>query len=179
MKPSRYSPRALRVSPFERAILFAISPVVLCDDKRDQQTITVRCASKPLDASGTGPKWNLVIPMGTYHGPTLAPLGGKFTFTAEFFNELIANWRANGSFRVPTRWGHEHQRNTDPAKAKDLDRKAANLIDLRVTADGLEGLTDWKPRGRATSRTASSTVGALSSRCATSTASPARSAGRC
>lgn len=125
------------------------APRISLSAKPDDETIRMRfAAGSPLDASGAGPKWNVLIPMGTYHGPTLAPVGGKFTFDAAFFNELIANWKANGSFRIPVRWGHEHDRNNDPAKAKDLDRKAANGTDLRVTAKGLEVLTDWNTTGR-------------------------------
>lgn len=117
--------------------------------KPDGETIRFRfSASAPLDASGDGPKWNVLIPMGEYHGPTLAPLGGKFNFTAEFFEQLVANWKANGSFRVPVRWSHEHEHNTDPAKVRDLDRKAANITDLRVTASGLEAFTNWNASGK-------------------------------
>lgn len=110
-----------------------------------------RFSSAPLDASGSEPKWNLVVPLGTFHGKTyqtLAPLGGKFDFTKAWFEELIANWRAAGSFRVPVRWTHAHARNDKPELERDLDRKAASLVDLRVTDRGLEGLAAWSEAGR-------------------------------
>jgi hypothetical protein len=106
-----------------------------------------RFSMAALDASGTEPRWNLIIPAGKYHGPTLAPVGGSYEFTREMFAAMVENWKANGSFRIPVRWGHEHEQNEDPAKAKELDRKAGNIIDLRATDAGLEGLTAWNDAG--------------------------------
>jgi len=102
----------------------------------------------PLKASKE-PVWNLVFPRGTWHGrANFERFGGTFTVDDAFLEEVIANYRAAGSPRLPVRWTHEHLKNTDPAKVPLLDRKAANIIDLRATEAGLEGLTQWNAAGR-------------------------------
>lgn len=115
------------------------------------QTLRARFSASTLDASGSEPKWNLIIPAGVFHGKTfttLASLGGKFDFTRAWFEELVSNWRAAGAFKVPVRWTHAHARNDKPELQRELDRKAANVIDLRVTDAGLEGLASWNDSGR-------------------------------
>lgn len=97
--------------------------------------------------AGAEPKWNLIFPRGTWHGQNFEKLGGSFTVDEAFITEVIENWRAAGRPRLPVRWTHEHLRNKDPEKTAYLDRKAANVVELRATEAGLEGLTHWNPAG--------------------------------
>lgn len=101
-----------------------------------------------LAKPGAEPKWNTIFPRGTWHGPNFARMGGSFTVDDAFLSEVVLNWEAAGKPRIPVRWGHEHMKATPEAK-RALDRKAGNVTDLRITAAGLEGLTDWNAEGAA------------------------------
>lgn len=103
-----------------------------------------------LAKPGTEPKFNLIFPRGTWHGPNFASVGGSFTIDDGFMSEVVDNWKASGKPRIPVRWGHEHMKaGATPELKRALDRKAGNVIDLRITAQGLEGLTEWNPEGAA------------------------------
>lgn len=103
-----------------------------------------------LAKPGTEPKWNTIFPRGTWHGPNFAKMGGSFTVDEAFMSEVVSNWEASGKPRIPVRWGHEHMKaGATPELKRALDRKAGNVIDLRITAAGLEGLTDWNQEGAA------------------------------
>lgn len=120
--------------------------VMLADYVRAQDVLSGAFVGRALRA-GREPQWNLIFPRGTWHGPNFEKLGGSFTVDDAFLQEVVANWEAAGRPRLPVRWTHEHLRNTDPAKVPLLDRKAANVVDLRITDDGLEGLTQWSAAG--------------------------------
>lgn len=119
---------------------------LLADEVKRSDVLISAFTARALVA-GREPQWNVIFPRGTWHGPNFEKLGGSFTVDDAFISEVIENWRAAGSPRLPVRWTHEHLRNDDPAKVPFLDRKAANVIDLRATEQGLEGLTEWKPAG--------------------------------
>lgn len=103
-----------------------------------------------LQKPGTEPKWNVIFPRGKWHGPNFASVGGSFTIDDAFMSEVLENWKAAGSPRIPVRWGHEHMEgNATPEQMRALDRKAGNVLDLRITAAGLEGLTEWNAEGAA------------------------------
>lgn len=103
-----------------------------------------------LAKPGTEPKWNTIFPRGTWHGPNFARMGGSFTVDDGFMSEVVENWKASGKPRIPVRWGHEHMKaGATPELKRTLDRKAGNVTDLRITAAGLEGLTDWNQEGAA------------------------------
>lgn len=107
------------------------------------QSLFIATLQKP----GAEPKWNLIFPRGTWHGPNFEKLGGSFTVDDPFMSEIVANWQAAGKPRLPVRWGHEHLQTKDPEKARALQRKAGNVIDLRISAAGVEGLTEWNDEG--------------------------------
>lgn len=123
------------------------STLFLADSVKREDVLCSLLVARDALQVGTEPKWNLIFPRGTWHGPNFEKLGGSFTVDDAFMSEVIENWVAAGKPRIPVRWTHEHLKNTDPAKVPLLDRKAANIIDLRATEAGLEGLTDWKPAG--------------------------------
>lgn len=121
--------------------------VLLADYVERADVVLAAFEARASLKAGREPQWNLVFPRGTWHGPNFEKLGGSFTVDDAFISEVIENWVAAGKPRLPVRWTHEHLKNTDPAKVPLLDRKAANIIDLRATEAGLEALTDWKPAG--------------------------------
>lgn len=123
------------------------STILLADHVRPEDVLFGAFQARASLDAGAEPKWNLIFPRGKWHGPNFEKLGGSFVVDEAFITEVIENWRAAGKPRLPVRWTHEHLRNKDPEKTALLDRKAANVIELRATEAGLEGLTDWKPAG--------------------------------
>lgn len=97
-----------------------------------------------LDA-GDGKKWNVLFPRGTWHGRNLKSIGGSITLDDKMFEEVIANWAAAGKPKLPIRKTHLHLVKDDPA----LQESFGDLEDFRITAAGLEALTDWNDDGRA------------------------------
>jgi len=96
-------------------------------------------------------KWNLLLPRGTYHGANLAPVGGSITIDDALLAEMVGNWQAAGSPPLPVRKTHRHLDEDVPAKDRgELEKAFGFLTSLRVTADGLEALTEWNPAGKAT-----------------------------
>jgi phage I-like protein len=108
----------------------------------------LRGAVAPLRAAAVESKaWNLIFPRGEWHGPNLAPLGGSITIDDGMLSELVANWEAAGRPPLPVRVTHAHLEEADPVKRLELERAVGLLSDMRVTADGLEVLTEWTPAG--------------------------------
>lgn len=120
---------------------------------------TVLCAHAPrvpmlraqfshaLSAEG---KWNLLFPRGTWHGANLAPIGGSINLDSGLLDEMVANWEAAGKPKLPVRKTHRHLDDDVPAKDRlELEKSFGWLTDLRVTAQGLEALTEWTPAGKA------------------------------
>lgn len=136
-----------RAGEFE--ILTLDSPLLASSEPEGD--ILLGCfAAGALAKPGTEPKFNLIFPRGTWHGPNFARMGGSFTIDDAFLSEVVDNWKASGKPRIPVRWGHEHMKSgATPELKRALDRKAGNVIDLRITAAGLEGLTEWNPEGAA------------------------------
>lgn len=88
------------------------------------------------------PVWNMIFPVGTWHGENLRPLGGSINFTPDVLREFVANWQAAGSPPLPLYLNHP----SDDAKgeARTAERMAAGWIlgaaeggQLEVREDGL------------------------------------------
>lgn len=95
-------------------------------------------------------KWNVLFPRGTWHGANLAPVGGSIDLDSGILEEMVANWTAAGRPKLPVRVTHRHLDDDVPAKDRPALEKAVGwLTDLRVTAHGLEALTEWTPAGKA------------------------------
>jgi len=92
-------------------------------------------------------KWNLLMPRGTWHGPNFKQLGGSITIDDALLNALVANWRDAGSPALPVRKTHGHLETNDPVALLELQKAYGLLTDFRITADGLEALTEWTPAG--------------------------------
>jgi phage I-like protein len=111
-------------------------------------TTTLRGASASLRAQATESKaWNLVFPRGQWHGPNLGAIGGSIDIDDAMLREMVANWEAAGRPALPVRVTHAHLDEADPVKRLELERAVGLLTDMRVTADGLEVLTEWAPAG--------------------------------
>lgn len=108
----------------------------------------LRGAVAPLRAAAVESKaWNLIFPRGEWHGPNLAPLGGSIAIDDGMLSEVVANWEAAGRPPLPVRITHAHLEEADPVKRLELERAVGLLTDMRVTAEGLEVLTEWAPAG--------------------------------
>lgn len=95
-------------------------------------------------------KWNILFPRGTWHGANLKPIGGSIDLDSGLLEEMVANWEAAGRPKLPVRKTHRHLDDDVPAVDRpQLERAFGWLTDLRVTAQGLEALTEWTPEGRA------------------------------
>lgn len=106
--------------------------------------------SSPFKAAASEGKYNLLFPRGTWHGANLAPVGGSIDLDSGILDEMVANWEAAGRPRLPVRVTHRHLDDDVPAKDRPALEKAVGwLTDLRVTAQGLEALTEWTPAGKA------------------------------
>jgi phage I-like protein len=92
-------------------------------------------------------KWNLVFPRGEWHGANLASIGGSIVIDDAMLREVVANWQAAGKPPLPVRVTHAHLDETDPVKRLELEKAVGLLADMRVTAQGLEVLTEWNPAG--------------------------------
>lgn len=111
-------------------------------------TAVLRGAMAPLRAAAVESKaWNLIFPRGEWHGPNLAPLGGSIAIDDGMLSEVVANWEAAGRPPLPVRITHAHLEEADPVKRLELERAVGLLTDMRVTAEGLEVLTEWAPAG--------------------------------
>jgi hypothetical protein len=96
-----------------------------------------------------GKVWNLLFPKGEWHGANLAPIGGSIVIDDAMLSEMVANWRGAGSPKLPIRRTHLHLDDAVPlAEKPELEAAYGLLEDFRVTADGLEALTDWNEAGR-------------------------------
>lgn len=94
-------------------------------------------------------KWNVLFPRGTWHGANLKPIGGSIDLDSGLLEEMVANWQAAGKPKLPVRKTHRHLDDDVPAVDRPaLERAFGWLTDLRVTAQGLEALTEWTPEGR-------------------------------
>lgn len=108
----------------------------------------LRGAVAPLRAAAVESKaWNLIFPRGEWHGPNLAPLGGSIAIDDGMLSEVMANWEMAGRPPLPVRITHAHLEEADPVKRLELERAVGLLTDMRVTAEGLEVLTEWAPAG--------------------------------
>lgn len=97
-----------------------------------------------------GAKWNVLFPRGQWHGANLKPIGGSIDLDSGLLEEMVANWQAAGRPKLPVRKTHRHLDDDVPAVDRpQLERAFGWLTDLRVTAAGLEALTEWTPEGRA------------------------------
>ena len=97
-----------------------------------------------------GAKWNVLFPRGQWHGANLKPIGGSIDLDSGLLEEMVANWQAAGKPKLPVRKTHRHLDDDVPAVDRpQLERAFGWLTDLRVTAAGLEALTEWTPEGRA------------------------------
>lgn len=95
-------------------------------------------------------KWNLLFPRGMWHGANLAPIGGSIDLDSGLLDEMVANWASAGKPKLPVRKTHRHLDSDVPAKDRlELEKSFGWLTDLRVTAQGLEALTEWTPAGKA------------------------------
>jgi phage I-like protein len=120
---------------------------VITADTKPEPTLRAQFST----AYARGAKWNLLMPRGTYHGANLAPIGGSITIDDALLSELVANWKAAGSPPLPVRKTHRHLDDDVPAVDRpELEKAFGFLTDMRVTAAGLEVLTDWNPAGKAT-----------------------------
>lgn len=96
-----------------------------------------------------GAKWNLLFPRGMWHGVNLAPIGGSIDLDSGLLDEMVANWESAGKPKLPVRVTHRHLDDDVPAADRPALEKAVGfLTDLRVTAQGLEALTEWNAAGR-------------------------------
>lgn len=111
-------------------------------------TTTLRGGALRLTAAmATSSKWNLVFPRGEWHGPNLASIGGSIVIDDAMLREVVANWKAAGMPPLPVRKTHAHLDETDPVKRLELEKAVGLLADMRVTAQGLEVLTEWNDAG--------------------------------
>lgn len=100
---------------------------------------------------GSPGKWNLLMPRGTYHGANLAPIGGSIVIDDAMLQDLVANWQAAGRPPLPIRKTHQHLDETPSAVERlELEKAYGFLTDMRVTAAGLEVMTEWNAAGKAT-----------------------------
>lgn len=111
----------------------------------------LRCSFQTrLDATGDGPKWNLLFPRGEWHGANLEPIGGSIVLDDALFADMVGNWKAAGRPPLPIRKTHLHlEPDVEPVDRLELEAAYGLLTDLRVTAEGLEALTEWNELGRA------------------------------
>lgn len=110
---------------------------------------TLRASGGIAFAADAG-RWNLLFPRGTWHGANLAPVGGSIDLDSGILDEMVANWAAAGKPKLPVRVTHRHLDDDVPAKDRpELEKAVGWLTDLRVTAQGLEALTEWTPTGKA------------------------------
>ena len=94
--------------------------------------------------------WNLLFPRGEWHGANLAPIGGRIVIDDAMLDEMVANWADAGKPPLPIRKTHRHLDDDVPAVDRlELERAYGFLTDLRITAQGLEALTEWSPAGQA------------------------------
>lgn len=107
----------------------------------------LRGATVRLVADAAAAKWNLIFPRGEWHGANLAPIGGSITIDDEMLSDVVANWVAAGKPPLPVRKTHAHLDESDPVKRLELEKAYGLLKDMRVTADGLEVLTEWNSAG--------------------------------
>lgn len=115
----------------------------------DAHVPTLRASGGIAFAAEAG-RWNLLFPRGTWHGANLAPVGGSIDLDSGILDEMVANWAAAGKPRLPVRVTHRHLDDDVPAKDRpSLEKAVGWLTDLRVTAQGLEALTEWTPTGKA------------------------------
>lgn len=91
--------------------------------------------------------WNLLMPRGTWHGKNFERLGGSITIDDAVLTSLVSNWQEAGRPPLPIRKTHGHLETDDPVKLLELQKSYGLLTDLRITADGLEALTEWTPAG--------------------------------
>jgi phage I-like protein len=98
-------------------------------------------------AMAVSSKWNLVFPRGEWHGPNLASIGGSIVIDDAMLREVVANWQAAGKPPLPVRKTHAHLDEADPVKRLELEKAVGLLADMRVTAQGLEVLTEWNDAG--------------------------------
>lgn len=102
-----------------------------------------------IELEASGPKWNLLFPMGEWHGANLKPIGGSIVIDAAMLSEMVANWRDAGCPPLPIRKTHLHlDPDVDPVDQPELQAAYGLLTDFRVTAAGLEALTDFNDAGR-------------------------------
>jgi len=102
-----------------------------------------------LDVAGDGPKWNLLFPRGEWHGANLKPIGGSILIDDAMLSEMVANWENAGRPPLPVRKTHLHLDADVPAVDRpELEKSYGLLTDFRITAEGLEALTDWTSEGR-------------------------------
>lgn len=93
-------------------------------------------------------KWNLIFPRGEWHGANLEPIGGSINLDDSVFDEMLANWEAAGSPRLPITFHHVDSEFAPGVSPEELKKAAGWYTDLRKTEAGLEGLTTWTPNAR-------------------------------
>lgn len=109
---------------------------------------TLRGGVLRLTAASVASKaWNLVFPRGEWHGANLAPIGGSITVDDAMLRDVVANWETAGKPPLPVRVTHAHLDESDPVKRLELEKAVGLLTDMRVTAQGLEVLTEWNAAG--------------------------------
>lgn len=112
-------------------------------------TTLLRCAFvSPLRGASVESKaWNLLMPLGKWHGPNFDSLGGSINITPAMLAEMVSNWADAGRPPLPVRVTHEHLNETDSVKRVELEKAVGLMTDFRVTHDGLEAMTEWTPTG--------------------------------
>ena len=108
----------------------------------------LRCSFVSLrGAAVESQAWNLLMPVGKWHGPNFDSLGGSIDISAKMLAEMVANWVEAGRPPLPVRVTHEHLNETDSLKRMELEKAVGLMTDFRVTPEGLEALTEWTPKG--------------------------------
>lgn len=111
-------------------------------------TNLLRCSFVSLrGAAVESQAWNLLMPVGKWHGPNFDSLGGSIDISAKMLAEMVANWVDAGRPPLPVRVTHEHLNETDSLKRMELEKAVGLMTDFRVTPAGLEALTEWTPKG--------------------------------
>lgn len=108
----------------------------------------LRVERPAVDAAGAPtaePRWNKVLPYGTFHRPDFP--GGTWTIDRKAAEQVVANWVEEDRPERPV--DYHHKGSSDAAGTPDEKRAAGWIQDLQVRDDGLYALIAWTPRARA------------------------------
>lgn len=107
------------------------------------------CASFGQQISSEPGKWNLLFPLGKWHGYNFESIGGSFEWTPELVAEAIQNWNDAGRPLLPVYKTHLHLKPDLTVEEKLLANKSHGLIaDLRSTDAGLEAMVKFTDAGK-------------------------------